>query len=135
MADLMQQLLSLLQTGWAGCRHPQHPGQPQAHPAAELAWLRAGTLQNLVSVLPIVIPPGPCEATGASQQGPDHPSSLQHALCVAAAACRTAILHIREPGQVLAECAKYAQAPYADVPIPPFPPADLVFSNWDRCSP
>ena len=91
--------------------------------------LGTGTLQNLVSPLPIVIPPP--GSSGADDA--DHPDSLNQSLGVAAAACRAAILQLRSPGEILATCGKYAQAPYADVPMPQFPAADLAFSNWDRC--
>ena len=97
---------------------------------ANAPLLGTGTLQNLVSPLPIVIPPP--GSSGADDA--DHPDSLKQSLGVAAAACRAAILQLRSPGEILAMCGKYAQAPYADVPMPQFPVADLAFSNWDRCS-
>ena len=93
--------------------------------------LLAGTVQNTLSVLPITIPPsGPLPDIGQ-----DTPSSLHGCIGQAAAACRSAILRLREPGQILAEWTKYAQAPYAQEPLPPFPVTDLCLSNWDRYVP
>ena len=92
-------------------------------------------MQNLTLPLPLAVP----HAEGVPSGSPDDLAGLQYSLGLAAAACRTAVLKIRSPGEILAKLVGMALTLFPEQCSRSgggwhthMPPADLLQTNWNE---